>query len=116
MTQHVVIDDLRSFTDMAKTKLFGKTIKYIRTLSEAQTWLVNIDEPVEALWLDHDLGNGEDIIPFVDQLVESGLDVGHIYVHTSNPIGMRNIVNRIAPKYNYSVITSIDLTKWLIVE
>jgi hypothetical protein len=61
---NVVVDDEREFPHLER---LGKTV-YLRTDAEAVAWLTDyvmtyvrqngyVDEPVEELWLDHDLGS-----------------------------------------------------------
>ena len=98
----VVIDDERTFTQPVD--------RYARTSDEGLGLLARFftqwymapyggSQPIEELWLDHDLGNGDDIRPVVDFLISLGdatdYDDGHgsmvsgfisnIYVHSQNP-------------------------------
>ncbi len=75
----LVIDDMRTFAFPAV---------YARTAGEG---LARLQERAwREVWLDHDLGQGVDIKPVVRLLEERAFDgtpleVGLIYVHTSNP-------------------------------
>jgi hypothetical protein len=76
----LVIDDLRTFTFPAV---------YARTAGEGLALLE--ERPWREVWLDHDLAHGADIKPVVRMLEERAalghpLEVGLIYVHTSDPV------------------------------
>ena len=75
----LVIDDLRTFAFPAV---------YARTADEGLARLQ--ERSWREVWLDHDLGQGVDIQPVVRLLEERAfngapMEVGLIYVHTSNP-------------------------------
>lgn len=97
----VVIDDERTFDPGSA----GESILYIRNSEEALSFLVRlwIDQydrgapDLEELWLDHDLGGFDTIMPVVRFLslclrVKAPLGVGRIMVHTMNPTAKQNIV------------------------
>lgn len=94
---NVLIDDLRSFiVEPAETLA-------IRTAREAEAFLATLtsDDVIGTLWLDHDLGLDErghatDVMGFVRALEERFWDgsaprIGNVVIHTSNPVGARNI-------------------------
>jgi hypothetical protein len=82
----VVVDDLRSFAFDAV---------YARTSAEALALLAQLHADgvaVDELWLDHDLGGDDTVVPVVDWLCERCVwddppAVGRVVVHTSNPVG-----------------------------
>ena len=50
--------------------------------------------PWDEVWLDHDLGPGPDIRAVVREIerrvyADAPFEIGHIFVHTSNPAGRR---------------------------
>jgi len=82
----LVVDDLRTFPFAAV---------YARTSTEGVGFLEQYhanNEPIDELWLDHDLGDDDTINPVVDWLCERCVwddrpDIGRVYAHTSNPAG-----------------------------
>jgi|ERR1035437_4243315 hypothetical protein len=60
---------------------------YARTISEAREFLLN--EHWDEVWLDHDLGNGEDVSKLTDEIegMETILDVDWFCIHSMNPVG-----------------------------
>lgn len=97
----VVIDDERTFdTD--------EPIVYLRTADEALAylaawWTMNLRAPmdcelwIDALYLDHDLGPGQDagvVADFLSCLREIGpeLPILEVFVHTQNPVGAKNLL------------------------
>ncbi|MCO6010170.1 hypothetical protein NE236_34920 [Actinoallomurus purpureus] len=93
------IDDLRALpraTQVARTSLEG-----ILLLEE------NRDHEIDELWLDHDLGGDDSIMPVVALLEEAAFDgrpfnIGMIFVHSANPSGAEVIV-RVLKRWNYRV-------------
>jgi hypothetical protein len=83
--RRLVIDDLRVFAFdavYARSSVAGVGALY--------------DEPWDEVWLDHDLGGDDTIMPVVDTLVFAArfrepFDIGTIVIHTSNPPGRKNI-------------------------
>lgn len=114
----IVIDDERTF-DIN----LGACIWYARTSNEGlaavtRAWTnaaLRYGEYVEALYLDHDLGGEDTIMPVVDFLYVSGMKSGimnpsdvlrppdfieNIYVHSQNPTAADTIVPLLSPLYN----------------
>ncbi|MGW4249800.1 cyclic-phosphate processing receiver domain-containing protein [Nocardia sp. NPDC004722] len=65
------------------------------------------DRPIDELWLDHDLGGEDTIMPVVTVLEEAAFDgrpfeIGTIYVHSANPIGAETVV-RVLGRWGYRV-------------
>lgn len=133
----VMIDDLRHFKDSITADV-DMPIFVMRNSAEALDWLhhynlMNIDKAIviEQLWLDHDLGmvpnNGkvpgeekfieDTTIPFVKELVklaDSGnkVAINNILVHSSNPVGVRNIIRELQPIYKN--IISVDAGEYFV--
>ncbi len=95
----VLVDDLRSFRDerpalVARSSAAG--VALLRELHEPPHDVrgrLTIDE----LWLDHDLGGADTIMPVVEYLQErafsgDGLDVRAVFVHSANPVGADSVV------------------------
>ncbi|MGW5422173.1 cyclic-phosphate processing receiver domain-containing protein [Streptomyces sp. NPDC003943] len=93
------IDDLRSLpraTRVARTSREG-----VQLLEEHRNSF--IDE----LWLDHDLGGDDTIMPVVTLMEETAFNgrpfqIGAVFVHSANPIGAETIVRSLA-RWNYRV-------------
>ncbi|MFI5533001.1 cyclic-phosphate processing receiver domain-containing protein [Kitasatospora sp. NPDC051853] len=93
------IDDLRPLpraTRIARTSREG-----VRLLEEHRE--VYVDE----LWLDHDLGGEDDIMPVVTLLEEAAFHgrpfrIGTVHVHSANPIGAQTVV-RSLERWGYPV-------------
>ena len=133
----LLIDDLRSFRHEVVSGI-EVPIFTARTSEEALTWLNgfihmhgNTTLPIDQLWLDHDLGmipnrgrtsGKEDIedttIPFVQELIKlhdegNHVSINSVIVHSSNPVGVRNIMNKLRPIYPN--ITQVDAQQYFIV-
>lgn len=104
--QTFLIDDLRDFRDQREATI-------ARTSEQAFDTL-NSGTQVEHLWLDHDLGmladgKVDDVMRVVDWLCEYAFTrdetypVEVIHVHTSNPVGARQMVQSLT-RYGYRVV------------
>jgi hypothetical protein len=105
----LVVDDRRTFTRLPT----GAETIYARTVKEALEVLNN--GPIDQLWLDHDLGENENIRSFVLQIEErafngEGYEIGSVVVHTSNPDGANWIMGGLR---RYYPIRRVD-AKWYI--
>ncbi|MEV3926957.1 cyclic-phosphate processing receiver domain-containing protein [Actinomadura coerulea] len=93
------IDDLRPLpgvTRIARTSREG-----IQLLEEHR------DGFIDELWLDHDLGGDDSIMPVVTVLEEAAFNgrpfqIGVIFVHSANPSGAETVV-RVLKRWNYQV-------------
>ncbi|MFF5443201.1 cyclic-phosphate processing receiver domain-containing protein [Streptomyces achromogenes] len=93
------IDDLRPLpraTRIARTSLEG-----IQLLQEHR------DGFIDELWLDHDLGGDDNIMPVVTLLEEAAFGgqpfrIGTVFVHSANPIGAETVV-RVLTRWSYHV-------------
>jgi hypothetical protein len=111
----LVIDDERTF---AQTRSGDFTIaEYARTSNEGLAMLARVfteyacrfGESVHELWLDHDLGGDDTIIPVVDFLYVMGKPstaivrmpdvIQNIYIHSQNPTAADVIIPLLAPYY-----------------
>ncbi len=76
---------------------------HVRTVDEAKAYLR--EHPVlDELWLDHDLGDAEDIMTLVHHIEhmwhwDMGYDIGLVVVHTMNPVGSQNILRALQQYY-----------------
>ncbi|MFG2918710.1 cyclic-phosphate processing receiver domain-containing protein [Kitasatospora sp. NPDC048298] len=93
------IDDLRPLpgvTRIARTSREG-----VQLLEEHRE--VFVDE----LWLDHDLGGDDSIMPVVTLMEEAAFNgrpfrIGTVFVHSANPIGAETVVRSLT-RWNYRV-------------
>lgn len=104
----IVLDDERTFQS-------DEPVVYLRTANEALAWFAawwtkdrrsSVYAPivwVDELWLDHDLGEGEDatiVVDFLYSLNEHGgdrvdpLPIRKVIVHSQNPVGARNLARK----------------------
>lgn len=91
---YLYLDDLRTPTH---------NLHIVRTYQECIDFLQS--NHVSFLSLDHDLGEektGYDVAKF---LVEEGIDIKHINIHSANPVGRDNIVQLIQHYYPATKIT-----------
>ncbi|WP_188273056.1 cyclic-phosphate processing receiver domain-containing protein [Streptomyces sp. CBMA152] len=93
------IDDLRPLpraTRIARTSSEG-----IQLLQEHH------DTFIDELWLDHDLGGDDSILPVVTLMEEAAFNarpfrIGTVFVHSANPIGAETVVRSLA-RWSYRV-------------
>ncbi|MFE5585624.1 cyclic-phosphate processing receiver domain-containing protein [Kitasatospora sp. NPDC056531] len=93
------IDDLRPLpraTRIARTSREG-----IQLLEEHR------DRFIDELWLDHDLGGDDTIMPVVTLMEEAAFNgrpfrIGAVFVHSANPIGAETVVRSLA-RWSYRV-------------
>lgn len=110
----LLIDDLRSFNEKVQSIYSNAQIVVTRNSREALDYLKNNTlVEFDSIWLDHDLGidddfNKDTIMPIIDFLNEqafigSPINVGTIYVHTSNPVGGSQMMTALQ-RYNYNAV------------
>ncbi|MFB7383444.1 cyclic-phosphate processing receiver domain-containing protein [Kitasatospora purpeofusca] len=93
------VDDLRPLpqaTRIARTSREG-----VRLLEEHR------DRYVDELWLDHDLGGDDTVMPVVTLLEQAAFDgrpfrIGEVLVHSANPVGAATVV-RSLERWGYRV-------------
>ncbi|MGW5529360.1 cyclic-phosphate processing receiver domain-containing protein [Streptomyces xanthochromogenes] len=93
------IDDLRALpraTRIARTSREG-----------VELLLEHRDRFVDELWLDHDLGGDDSILPVVTVMEEAAFHgrpfrIGTVFVHSANPIGAETVVRSLT-RWNYRV-------------
>ncbi|WP_338017666.1 cyclic-phosphate processing receiver domain-containing protein [Streptomyces adustus] len=93
------IDDLRPLpraTRIARTSREG-----VQLLEEHR------DSFIDELWLDHDLGGEDTIMPVVTLMEEAAFNgrpfqIGAVFVHSANPIGAETVVRSLA-RWGYRV-------------
>lgn len=113
----LLVDDLRNFREEPENTVVA------RTSVDALKALGNSKLGYSEIWLDHDLGepNGQldSTMPVVDWLSEYAFTnddiypVDVIYVHTSNPVGRKNITSSLT-RWGYNVV-NVDAKQFFIV-
>lgn len=102
-TKILLIDDLRNFRD-------NRNCVIARTSAEALE-VLNTGQSFDEIWFDHDLGELDGqvdstmvVVDFLSELAfnDTPYPVGTVYVHTSNPVGRKQIVDSLT-RYGYSV-------------
>lgn len=89
----VVVDDERDLRPSIIPS--GSIVKVLRTSGEAIDFIesaASAHTDIAQIWLDHDLGGDDTIMPFVRKIEELHQEgtlppVGQFVVHTSNPVG-----------------------------
>lgn len=104
MTLDIVIDDLRTFDMLQQAATRTRDVVYLRTSKAALAYL-ETSTGCDTLWLDHDLGGDDTVMPVVDWLCERAY-LGESYrakrvnVHSMNPIGAASVVRSLV-RYGY---------------
>ena len=98
----LVIDDVKTFPFPENVEVI-----YARTLEDAYVKFIN-NEHLDQLWLDHDLGNDEDIRPLCLILAELGFngtprDIGKIVICSLNPVGIDWMWSTLSPYYELAI-------------
>jgi hypothetical protein len=93
------IDDLRPLP--WTTRIARSSGEGVKLLQEHR------DSLIDELWLDHDLGGDDSILPVVTLLEEAAFNgrpfrIGTVYVHSANPIGAETVVRSLR-RWNYQV-------------
>ncbi|MEW2285567.1 cyclic-phosphate processing receiver domain-containing protein [Streptomyces sp. NPDC047841] len=93
------IDDLRSLP--WTTRIARSSGEGVKLLQEHR------DSFIDELWLDHDLGGDDSILPVVTLLEEAAFNgrpfrIGTVFVHSANPIGAETVVRSLT-RWNYQV-------------
>lgn len=109
----LVVDDLRFFKDDVLKKLDGFDVVTAKNSVEALDLLKADDSHFYAIFLDHDLGEVDNVgvdsvMPVVDFMCmksfeNNPVNVDTVYVHTSNPVGGKQIISALSA-YGYNVV------------
>lgn len=100
----LLIDDLRNFVDNREATIARNSRDALEILSNDNDW--------DEIWFDHDLGIVDGAIDSVMSVVDfmSGqafmdapVNVGTVYVHTSNPVGAKQIMSSLT-RYGYKCV------------
>lgn len=113
----IVIDDERTFLGPSGGPEAGYDVKYARTSNEGIATIVNAWTDFNLrygnmvdLYLDHDLGENDTIMPVVDFLYMMGKTksegiysfadfVANIFIHSQNPTAGDTIIPLLSPNY-----------------
>ncbi|MGY0458972.1 cyclic-phosphate processing receiver domain-containing protein [Kitasatospora sp. cg17-2] len=93
------VDDLRPLP--RATRIARNSRDGVRLLEEHR------DRYVDELWLDHDLGGDDTIMPVVTLLERAAFEgrpfrIGEVLVHSANPVGAATVVRSLA-RWGYRV-------------
>ncbi|MFC9281316.1 cyclic-phosphate processing receiver domain-containing protein [Streptomyces collinus] len=93
------IDDLRPLP--WTTRIARSSGEGVKLLQEHR------DSFIDELWLDHDLGGDDSILPVVTLMEEAAFNgrpfrIGTVFVHSANPIGAETVVRSLT-RWNYRV-------------
>ncbi|MGC4987501.1 cyclic-phosphate processing receiver domain-containing protein [Streptomyces sp. DT193] len=93
------IDDLRPLP--WTTRIARSSGEGIKLLQEHR------DSFIDELWLDHDLGGDDSILPVVTLMEEAAFNgrpfrIGTVFVHSANPIGAETVVRSLT-RWDYQV-------------
>lgn len=101
----LLIDDLRDFRDGRESVIARNSVEALQVLQSGDSW--------DEIWLDHDLGivdivGIDTVMKVVDFMCEqayngSPVKVDTVYVHTSNPVGAKNIMAGLT-NYGYNCV------------
>lgn len=117
MRNVLLIDDLRDFKverENTALSIARNSADALQIISQQNTW--------DEIWFDHDLGEVDGRIDttmrVVDYLSEQAffgppVDVGNVYIHTSNPVGRKQIQAAMR-RYGYNAIT-VEASDYFIV-
>ena len=98
----VVVDDVRWFRDGRECLIARSSARAVELLGSLAGG--HIDE----LWLDHDLGGSDTVMPVVDLLCSQRFDVRTVWIHSFNSRGAVVMHQRLtaagyAPRHHYDV-------------
>lgn len=93
------IDDLRPLP--WTTRIARSSGEGVKLLQEHR------DSFIDELWLDHDLGGDDSILPVVTLMEEAAFSgrpfrIGTVFVHSANPMGAETVVRSLT-RWNYPV-------------
>lgn len=105
MTLEVLIDDVRCFRD-------GRPARVARSSAGGLALLQELTgQQIGVLWLDHDLGGDDTIMPVIDWLVRERLTIGLVQLHTANVSALQGMKQPLL-KAGYQVARSYNLAMW----
>ncbi len=110
----VLVDDDRDFIDRREAVVLRTSAHALAALSRIREEGAVIDE----LWLDHDLGGDDTVMPVVDMMAELGFyatpyPVRRVYIHSMNRVGAERMTRSLL-HYGYNV-TRVKAGEHLIV-
>lgn len=105
----VLIDDERSF----RIPLPDEPLVF-RNSASALQWLTDNPTPhITQLWLDHDLGGDDTIMPVVNAIERRiifgiPLTIDEVIIHTANPVGAQQLEDILSNHYPTIRVPAID--------
>ena len=114
----MLVDDERDFRDGVIPP--DTAVHTCRTSGDAIRFLdyASIDGTlIDQVWLDHDLGGNDTIMPFIDHIEELYRDgrlpgIREFVIHTSNPAGRVRMIRALA---HIGRVTGVMPSDWLVV-
>lgn len=101
----VLIDDVRCFRD-------GRPARIARSSSEGLLLLEGLgSQPIDVLWLDHDLGGDDTIMPIIRWIAEHRPVIKLVQIHTANVSALQGMKQPLV-KAGYDVRRSYNLAMW----
>lgn len=101
----VLIDDVRWFRDGRECTIARSSRRAIELLNGLK------GRYIDELWLDHDLGGEDTIMPVVDLLCGERFDVTKVWIHSFNPRGAVIVRQRLSA-VGYEAAHCYDLRLW----
>lgn len=98
----VLIDDIRWFRDARECVIARSSAAAVEVLTSLA------EQRIEELWLDHDLGGEDTVMPVIDLLCSRRFDVGRVWIHSYNSRGAVVMHQRLtaagyAPQHHYDI-------------
>jgi len=95
MKRILIIEDNEQRIKQFKSNFKGAELTIVKTVDSAIK-TIKKEKVFSYMFFDHDLGNGGDSIDIINWLLNHKSKIAkNIYVHSANPVGAQNIVNRI---------------------
>lgn len=103
----LVIDDEREFKFPGAEK-----IVYAKSIEDAFTW-IKYYQRWDQVWLDHDLGDGIDVITFCNMVEKTAYqgrlyNIGEFVIHSMNPVGRARMAQALNKFYNVRFVMPED--------
>ena len=114
--KYLIIDDERTLDKVeATTSAFFDKVVYARNLEDARFEIFGENKRWDRVYLDHDLGNGQDVITLCDEIEqrtvenEELLNIKEFIIHSMNPVGRQRMYAALSGYYNVKFARVEDL-------
>ncbi|NQU84971.1 MAG: hypothetical protein HQ541_04350 [Mariniphaga sp.] len=95
MKRILIIEDNNSRINQFKENFTNAELTIVKTVDKAIK-TIKKNKQFDYMFFDHDLGSGGDSITIVDWLLNHKNKIApNVYVHSANPVGAQNILNKI---------------------